>query len=74
MDCAEVKYAVMDIISSAETARGLCVPGMTHHWAHLAASVIALPMGAGCVLTFLDRTPDGMMQRSVWCQPDNDPC
>lgn len=59
-------------MSSAEIARGLHVDGMGHHWTHLAASVIALPMGQGVVLTFLDRSRHGLSQRSVWLEPDND--
>lgn len=59
-------------MSSAEIARGLHIDGMNHHWTHLAAQVVKLPMGAGCVLTFLDKLPGGMSQRSIWMEPDND--
>ncbi len=59
-------------MSSADIARGLHVDGMGHHWTHLAASVIALPMRQGVVLTFLDKLPGGLNQRSVWLEPMND--
>ncbi len=57
--------------SSATIARTLRIDGMEHHWTHLAANVIALPLGAGVVMTFLDRTTHGLSQRSIWMEPAN---
>ncbi len=57
--------------SSAAIARSLHIDGMHHHWSHLAASVIALPMKQGVVMTFLDRSGHGVSQRSVWLEPAN---
>ncbi len=58
--------------SSAAIARNLHIDGMHHHWSHLAASVIALPIGQGVVMTFLDRSGHGLSQRSMWLEPVND--
>lgn len=58
--------------SSATIARSLHIDGMHHHWTHLAANVIGLPLGAGIVMTFLDKNSHGLAQKTIWMESAND--